>query len=119
MSGLENAIQGLQQAIDSPRRHQMWRWLVRNRVSVVKDALIGERSRSGDAWLAPREFILHRERTQLLQRLTAVGPSVLEDEDIESVRSELQGLVVALERYRQRMNDLVYDSVSLELGGSE
>jgi hypothetical protein len=35
------------------------------------------------------------------------------------VRADLVRLVSALERYRQRLNDLVYDSVSLELGGSE
>ena len=48
-----------------------------------------------------------------------LGPAVLESEDVESVRDELLRLVTALERYRQKLNDLVYDSVSLELGGSE
>ena len=31
MTGLEHAILGLRQAIDSPRRHHVWRWLVRHR----------------------------------------------------------------------------------------
>ena len=119
MSGLENAIQGLQQAIDSPRRHHMWRWLVRNRMSTVKDALLTDSSRFGDAWLAPRELNLHRERSSLLGQLTALGPAVLEADDVEGVRHELLRLVHALERHGQRVNDLVYDNVSLELGGSE
>jgi len=120
MTGLESAIQGLKQALDTPRRHHMWRWLVRHRMSAVKDALSPEGgARDGDAWLAGRELTLHRERNALLQRLTELGPAVLESPDVEAVRAELSKLVAALERYRQRLNDLVYDSVSLELGGSE
>ena len=119
MTGLENAIQGLKQALDTPRRHHMWRWLVRHRMSAVKDALSLETSRDEEAWLAGRELALRRERSALLHRLTDLGPAVLESTDIEGVRNELNQVVVRLERYRQRLNDLVYDSVSLELGGSE
>ena len=119
MSGLENAIHGLKQALDGPRRQHMWRWLVRNRMSTVKEALHTEWSRGSDAWLAPRESSLHRECASLLAQLGALGPAVLEDDDVEGVRRELLRLVTALEHYRQHVNDLVYDSVSLEIGGSE
>jgi hypothetical protein len=119
MTVLEHAILGLQQAVDAPRRHHVWRRLVRHRMAGVKDALAGELSRGGDAWLAARELALHRERNILLSRVTLLGPRVLETPDIETVRGDLQQLVADLERHRQRLNDLVYDSVSLELGGSE
>ena len=119
MTGLEHAIQGLQEALDAPRRQHMWRWLVRHRMAAVKDALAPDGTRGGDAWLASRELTLHRERDMLVRRLTALGPEVLEAADLERVRVDLTALVGALERYRQRLNDLVYDSVSLELGGSE
>ena len=119
MTGLEHAILGLRQALDSPRRHHVWRWLVRHRMAGVRDALAVEGSRGGDAWLAAREQTLHRERTALLRRLTALGPRVLDAPDVEGVRGELLRLVADLERHRQRLNDLVYDSVTLELGGSE
>jgi hypothetical protein len=120
MTGLEHAIIGLRQALDSPRRHRVWRWLVRHRMASVRDVLaLGERSRDGDAWLAGREMSLHRERVVLLRRLGELGPRVLEEPDVETVRSDLHRLVADLERYRQHLNDLVYDSVSLELGGSE
>ncbi len=119
MTGLEQAILGLQQALDSPRRHHAWRWLVRHRMAAVKDALAAETSRGGDAWLAAREVALIRERNALLGRLAALGPDVLEAPDIEEVRTRLSRLVVDVEHHRQRLNDLVYDSVSLELGGSE
>ena len=119
MTGLEHAILGLEQALDSPRRHHAWRWLVRHRMAGVKDALTAESVRDSDAWLAAREVALLRERNALLARLAALGPEVLEAADVEGVRRQLMRLVVDLEHHRQRLNDLVYDSVALELGGSE
>ncbi len=119
MPGLEHSIRGLQQALDSPRRQHMWRWLVRHRLATVKDALAPDRARGGDAWLAARELTLLRDRDALLRRLTELGAEVLDSADAEQVRTELLRTVADLERYRQRLNDLVYDSVSLELGGSE
>ena|SRR5689334_4905884 len=119
MTGLEHAIIGLRQALDAPRRHHVWRWLVRHRMAGVKDALVRERSGHGEAWLAAREQSLHRERAALLRRLAALGPDVLEAPDVEEVRAELVRLVSDLDRHRRHLNDLVYDSVSMELGGSE
>jgi hypothetical protein len=119
MTGLEHAILGLRQALDAPRRHHVWRWLVRHRMAGVKEALAGETTRDGDAWLAARELTLHRGRAALLRRLSALGPQVLEEPDLETVHADLVRLVGDLERHRQHLNDLVYDSVSLELGGSE
>lgn len=119
MTGLEHAILGLRQAVQSPRRHHAWRWLVRHRMTGVKEALAGELIRDGDAWLTAREGALVRERDTLLGRLADLGPEVLEAPDTEFVRRQLTRLVADLERHRQRLNDLVYDSVALELGGSE
>ena len=119
MTGLERALLGLQQAIDAPRRHHVWRWLVRHRLAGVRDALTREPAREGDAWLAARERTLVRERSTLLRRVADLGPRVLDTPDVETVRAELQRLVLDIEHHRQRLNDLVYDSVSLELGGSE
>jgi membrane protein required for beta-lactamase induction len=119
MPGLDQAIFGLQQALNRPRRHQMWRWLVRHRVTGVYDALVGENARSVDAWLASRQRTLMREREVLLDKLDRVNRQLTDATDVEPVRIELQRLVAELERHRQRLNDLVYDTVSLELGGSE
>lgn len=119
MSTLDQAIHGLRQASDGPRRHHMWRWLVRNRISTVKEALRADRTHGGDAWLAAREMSLQRERAELLHQLTALGRTVLLHDDIEHVHTELSRTLSWLERYQQRANDLVYDAVALELGGSE
>lgn len=119
MTGLEHALTGLRQALDAPRRHTVWRWLVRQRMDGVRDALAGELSREGDVALAAREQTLQRDRTVLLGRLAVLGPRVLDEPDVETVRDDLRRLLAAVERYQQRLNDLVYDSVSMELGGSE
>ncbi|MDX6302824.1 MAG: hypothetical protein QOF53_4038 [Nocardioidaceae bacterium] len=119
MTGLEHAILGLQQALDAPRRHQTWRRLVRNRMAGVTEALARELPREGDEWLASRELTLSRERDTLVRRLAALGPLVLLTPDVETVRVDLYRLLADVEHHRQRLNDLVYDSVSLELGGSE
>ena len=119
MTGLEHAISGLEQALNAPRRHHMWRWLVRHRIAAVKEALHREHTRGGDAWLAPRQATLLRERDLLLQRLGVLGPQVLDAPDVEPVRAAFLRLLVDLEHHHQRVNDLVYDTVSLELGGSE
>lgn len=119
MTGLEHAIAGLRQALDSPRRHPRWRWLVRNGIAGVKEALAHEHPRPGDSWLAPRELMLLRERDGLLRRLTALGRQVLESSEADPVRRQLGRLLGDLEHHRQRLNDLAYDTVALELGGSE
>lgn len=119
MAGLEHAIAGLVQALDTPRRHHTWRWLVRNRMAGVKEALLHEYALAGEAWLAAREIALVRERDSLLHKLAALGPLVLEAPDVEPVRGQLHRLVADLEHHRQRLNDLVYDTVSLEFGGEQ
>jgi hypothetical protein len=107
MTGLEHALTGLRQALDAPRRHTVWRWLVRQRMEAVRDALAGELSRDDDAALAAREQTLQRDRTVLLGRLAVLGPRVLDEADADVVREDLLRLVAAVDRYRQRLNDLV------------
>ena len=121
--GLPPALQGLDQALDAPRRPGVplgnWRWLVRQRMGVVRDALVGEAAGSDDGWLAARGGMAFRERNALLSRLTRLGPEILETPDVEATRMELKRLLMDIQRHIQRLNDLAYDEVELELGGSE
>lgn len=119
MPGLEKAIVGLQKALEAPPRHHAWGWLVRHRMAAVKEALNQEHAAVGDAWLAAREESLTRERTRLQAELGRLGPLVLDGKDLAVVRAELRRLLSDLEHHRQRLNDLVYDSGSLELGGEQ
>ena len=45
MTGLEHALLGLRHALDAPRRHLVWRRLVRHRMAGVRDALAREEAR--------------------------------------------------------------------------
>ena len=85
----------------------------------VRDVLVGEAAGSDDGWLAARGGSAFRERNALLARLSTLGPLILETPDIEASRVELKRLLMDIQRHVQRINDLAYDEVELELGGSE
>jgi hypothetical protein len=122
-SGMTTALRGLEQAIEVPGGAGValgnWRWTVRQRMAAVRDALVGEVADADDGWLAARGGSAFRERNALLARLGSLGPQVLESPDVESVRGELRRLLRDIARHVQRLNDLAYDEVELELGGSE
>jgi hypothetical protein len=127
-SGMTTALRALEQAIEVPRRDGTatetisvgnWRWTVRQRMAAVRDALAGEAGDPEDGWLAARGGTAFRERNTLLGRISALGPQVLENPDVERIRAELRRLVADIGRHVQRLNDLVYDDVEIELGGSE
>lgn len=126
-TGMTSALRALEQAIEAPRGAAAsdsvsvgnWRWTVRQRMAAVRDVLAGEAGNPEDGWLAARGGRAFRERNVLLSRISSLGPQVLESPDVERVRSELRRLVSDIARHMQRLNDLVYDDVELELGGSE
>ncbi|MEI5673260.1 MULTISPECIES: hypothetical protein [unclassified Nocardioides] len=117
------ALQGLDQALDAPRQQGVplgnWRWVVRQRMAALRDALAGESVGTDDGWLAARGGTAFRERNVILGRLNRLGSVVLETEAVEDVRIELKRLVGDVHHHVQRLNDLAYDDVELELGGSE
>ena len=121
--GLPVALQALDQSLDAPRKPGIplgnWRWVVRQRMGVVRDELLGEKAGSKDGWLAARGGAAFRERNALLSRLTSLSAQVLETPDIEATRMELKRLVVDINRHMQRLNDIAYDEVEMEIGGSE
>lgn len=122
-SGMTTALRSLDHALEAPRTAGValgnWRWTVRQRMGSVRDALAGEVSDADDGWLAARGGSAFRERNALLGRVVAMGPRVLEDPDVEAVRVDLKRLVADIARHVQRLTDLAYDEVELELGGSE
>ena len=116
---LESAISELQETVSSARSASNWRWLVRQRLSSVRQALSDENFQSWDGWLAARTGTADRERRQLLGRISAIGAGLLDRLEIEGVTMEVQRLLNDVEHYRQRVSDLLYDSVAMEIGGSE
>jgi hypothetical protein len=116
---LESAIAELQETLGGSRTASNWRWLVRQRLSAVRQALSDESVQAWDGWLAARSGTTDRERRQLLGRISTIGSGLLDRLDADRVTAELRRLLNDVEHYRQRMHDLVYDSVSMEIGGSE
>lgn len=116
---LESAISDLQETLSSARSASNWRWLLRQRLSAVRQALSDDDLQCWDGWLAPRTGIADRERRQLLARISTVASGVLDRLETDRVTAEVRRLLHDVEHYRQRVHDLVYDSVAMEIGGSE
>jgi hypothetical protein len=116
---LESAISDLQETLASARSSSNWRWMVRQRLSAVRQALSDENFQDWDGWLAARTGAADRERRQLLARISSVGSGLLDRLETDRVAGEVRRLLNDVEHYRQRVHDLVYDSVAMEIGGSE
>lgn len=119
------ALRQLAIANDAPRKEGpalgSWRWTVRQRMTTVRDALLEENGTAtgSDGWLAARGGVSFRERNELLGRLGELSGRVLADADVAAVRAQVARLVVDVSHHVQRVHDLAYDEVELELGGSE
>ena len=119
MAPLETAVRGLRHVLGADPAAADWRWQVRRHLSEVKDALTERGARHRDGWLTARSGSSNRVRRQLLTRVTALSAGVLDTLDTDAIAHELRRLERDLEHYVQRLHDLVYDSVALEIGGSE
>lgn len=104
----------------SPRDNPgAWRWSVRRRLVPVRDRLLRDHPDRRDAWLSARAARTQRERDDLLVRLNALSTQVLVAPDVEDVADRLSRLLVDIAHHHQRVRDLAYDDVELEIGGSE
>lgn len=119
MPSLETALRELRTILAADCTAPDWRWKVRLRLAEVKESLTDPQGRQPEAWLAARSQLSNRERFQLQARVSTLATGVLDKLDTSTVVHEVQRLLGDLEHHVQRRHDLVYDSVSLELGGSE
>ncbi|MCA1984608.1 hypothetical protein [Nocardioides nematodiphilus] len=118
--GMVEALHGLEQAIVPPRAGVPlgnWRWSVRQRLAGVREALVDENTSSDDGWLAARGGQAFRERGALIARLSLLSDSALTAPDPEVLRHDLRRLIGDIGRHVQRLNDLAYDDVEMEVGG--
>ena len=60
-----------------------------------------------------------QERDQLLVRVSAAGSATLHAQDLGALGTDLHRLGSDLARHAQRLTDLAWDDVELEIGGSE
>ncbi len=124
MTSATTALADLHRALDAPHESGgvatgNWRWTVRQRLTSVRDVLMRESEHPDDAWLSARRGSALRERRALLARIGELGPEVLENPDLDGVRTQGLRLLTDINHHLQRLHDLAYDDVELELGGSE
>ena len=96
-----------------------WRWSVRRQLVPVRDRLRREHPDRGEAWLSARASRTLRERDELLTRLNTLASQVLVSPDVDDLADRLNRLLVDIAHHHQRVHDLAYDDVELEIGGSE
>ncbi|GAA1780116.1 hypothetical protein GCM10009795_027900 [Nocardioides hankookensis] len=122
-TGLPAAMQSLSLAVDAYGAPGVsvgqWRWRVRQQMATVRDALVAEAGNGADGWTVARQGGMLRERNALLARVGSLGSRVLEHPDPDAVHLDVQRLLVDVGHHAQRLHDLAYDEVELELGGSE
>ena len=116
---MTGTLQELLRPQHGPDNLDAWRWSVRRQLVPVRDRLAHEPPSRREAWLSARAARALRERDTLLARLNRLAAQVLVAPDVERVRSDLSRLLGDIERHAQRMSDLAYDEVELEIGGSE
>lgn len=119
MALLETAIKELRTIVAADCTAPEWRWNVRRRLSSAREALDDAQVVPTEAWLAARTRLSDRDRFRLQARINALSSGAMDRLAAGAILHETKRLLGDLERHRQREHDLVYDSVSLELGGSE
>jgi hypothetical protein len=121
-TGIVGALRGLAQVLDAPYQPDVspgsWRWAVRQHLTGLHNALVSDDEQPEDGWLAARGGTVLRERNLLVHRLAGLGHA-LDVREIEALRGEIKRLIADVGHYVQRLHDLAYDAVELELGGSE
>jgi len=119
MQRLEEALARLDTALAAPPTlPQPWRQLVRDRLDDVAAELLDERAVAADTWLDARAGQLLRERNRLLARVAVLGPLV-DNGDPGAVRAAVARLHTDVHHHHQRVSDLAYDAVGMDVGGSE
>ncbi len=96
-----------------------WRWAVSRQLVPVRDRLLREHAVHPEAWLSARAGRALRERDLLVERLNRLASQVLVVPDVDTVAGQLSRLLGDIEHHVQRLHDLAYDAVELEIGGSE
>lgn len=120
MRRLAHALDGLERALlTPPQLEQSWRYLIKQRLTWVDAALAADNHHDADPWLHPRLDRLDRERSLLQGRTSVLAATICDAVDLQPVRESLSRLVHDLEHYQQRVNDLAYDAVDMDVGGSE
>jgi hypothetical protein len=99
-----------------------WRWSVRRHLVPVRDRLLRDHPDRREAWISARAARTLRERDELLTRLNTLASQLMvaaSPDEMDEVADRLGRLLVDIAHHHQRVHDLAWDDVELEIGGSE
>ena len=123
---LEHALASMPPVPQVPQA-QGWRSTLANRVQGLREAYLQELEHGPaseafafDApWICGRLQLLRRDQIRIIEELEALARACVEAMDLETLRAQAQLALQRIARLRQRENDLVYESVDLDLGGEQ
>ena len=95
-----------------------WRWRARQQLSKVRE-LLSQVPNPSAPEVAARSLATYLQRQNLMARIGALGPRITSSVEVDTVAEDVRRLVSDLVHHVQRVNDLAWDAVELELGGSE
>jgi hypothetical protein len=128
MPDMTIAIRSLERAVTTMPRTGNWQSLVANRVQGLREAYLqevecgpasAEFALEATPWIYGRLQLLRRDQTRIVDELEALGRMCMEAIDLEALRAQVQLALQRITRLRQRENDLIYESVDLDLGGEQ
>ena len=127
MPDLNIAIRSLEHALSTMPTAGSWRALVANRVQALRDAYLQEVEHGPTSdtfaldapWVCGRMQVLRREQSRIVEELESLARAPFEAMDLDTVRAQVQLALQRISRLRQRENDLIYESVDLDIGGEQ
>jgi hypothetical protein len=128
MPDITIAMRSLERAVATMPHTQGWRSLVANRVRSLREAYLQEMELTSapdafalDAspWIHGRLRLLRRDQGRIADELEALARTCVEAMDMETLRAQVLAALQRISRLRQRENDLIYESVDLDLGGEQ
>lgn len=114
---LLDSIQELKRLLAADRNHPHWSWQLRQQLFGLREELASDRVRSFDGWLTAKATSTDRTRRQIMARISVVLAK--DFPDVETAHMIGTRMLHDLEHFQQRVSDLTYDSVAMEIGGSE
>jgi hypothetical protein len=128
MPDISIAIRSLEHALAVKPKSSTWRSLVANRVHGLREAYLQEMELgpTQDAfalesapWIHGRLQLLHRDQVRIVEELESLGRACMDVMDLEVLHARAKLALQRIAHLRQRENDLLYESVDLDLGGEQ
>lgn len=128
MPDITIAMRSLERAVAAMPQAGNWRTLVATRIHRLREAYLQEVEccYGTDAfaldtapWVYGRLQLLRRDQSRIVEELETLARTCVEAIDMEALRAQVQLAMQRISRLRQRENDLIYESVDLDLGGEQ